>query len=233
MIPTPQRVLIVTPHPDDFEFGCAGTVANWLKEGAEAVLVVSTNGDKGTEDPEMTSEKLTATRRAEQLESARVLGLKEVVFLGYPDGGLEDSPEFRGKLVKQIRIHRPEVVFTTDPFRRNFYLHRDHRMTGQVTLDAVFPYSRDLLHYPEQIKEGLKPHKVKQIYFWGSENPDTFVDISGTIGLKIQALKCHKSQISTNDRWNPDESLREWARNLGKEQNIPYAEAFKCMNLRD
>ena len=233
MIPTPQRVLVVTPHPDDFEFGCAGIVAKWLREGAEAVLVVSTNGDKGTEDPQMTAERLAAIRRVEQLESAKVLGFEEVVFLDYPDGGLEDDSEFRGKLVKEIRIHRPEIVFTTDPFRRGFYLHRDHRIAGQVTLDAVFPYARDFLHYPEQIKEGLKPHKVKQIYLWGSENADTYVDISDTIELKIRALKCHKSQMPPNGDWDPDEGLREWARNLGKDHNIPFAEAFRCINLRE
>lgn len=233
MIPTPKSVMIVTPHPDDFEFGCAGTVATWLKDGAKAVLVVSTNGDKGTNDPEMTSERLAAIRREEQLDSAKVLGLAEVVFLGYRDGELEDTPEFRGKLVKQIRIHKPEIVFTADPFRRSFYLHRDHRMAGQVTLDATFPYARDRLHFPEHIQEGLETHKVKQICFWGSENPDTFVDISETIDLKIKALKCHKSQVSDSADWNVEEGVKGWAKNLGKDKGIPYAEGFRVIKLRD
>ena len=233
MTSIPKSVMIVTPHPDDFEIGCAGTVAKWLNEGAEAVLVVSTNGDKGTDDLKMTSEKIAAIRREEQLEAAKVLGLKEVVFLGYPDGSLEDTPEFRGILVKHIRMYRPEIVLTTDPFRSSFYLHRDHRMAGQVTLDAVFPYARDHLHYPEHNKEGIKPHKVKRIYFWGSEAPDTFEDISETIDLKIKALKCHKSQVSDNSKWNVDKALRDRARDVGKEQNLPYAEGFRIINLRD
>ncbi|MFQ5934399.1 MAG: PIG-L deacetylase family protein [Dehalococcoidia bacterium] len=230
---TPQRLMIVTPHPDDFELGCAGTVAKWIKDGAEAVLVVATNGDKGSADPEMTSEKLAAIRREEQIKAAKLLSLKEVVFLDYPDGNLEDTAEFRGVLVRQIRIHQPEVIFTTDPFRRTFYQHRDHRMAGLVTLDAVFPYARDRLHYPEHIEEGLQPHKVKWVYLWGSEDPDTFEDISATIGLKIKALKCHKSQTSSRDGWDVEEGIREWARNRGKDHNIPYAESFKRFNLRD
>lgn len=232
MIPTPQSVMVVTPHPDDFEFGCAGIVAKWVKEGAKAVLVVATSGDKGTDDPDMAPERLAAIRREEQIQSGKVLGLSEVVFLDYPDGGLEDTPEFRGRIVKQIRIHKPDAVFTTYPFRRNFYLHRDHRMAGQVTLDAVFPYARDRLHYPEHMNEGLETHKVKQLYFWGSEDPDTFVDISDTIEMKIKALKCHKSQVADTQDWNVEESLRNHARGLGKDRGIPYAEAFKLINLR-
>ena len=137
-----------------------------------------------------------------------------------------------GKIVKQIRIHKPDAVFTTYPFRKNFYLHRDHRMAGQVTLDAAFPYARDRLHYPEHMDEGLETHKVKQIYFWGSEDPDTFVDISDTIEMKIKALKCHKSQVADTKDWNVEESLRNHARGLGKDRGIPYAEAFKLINLR-
>ena len=232
MIPTPSSVLVVTPHPDDFEFGCAGIVAKWIKEGAKAVLVVATNGDKGTDDPEMTSEKLAAIRREEQLEAGRVLGLSEVVFLDYPDGGLEDTTEFRGMLVRNLRIHKPEAVFTTYPLRRSFYLHRDHRMAGQVTLDASFPYARDRLHFPEHAAEGLEPHKVKHILFWGSEDPDTHFDISETIDLKIAALKCHKSQVADTEDWNVADSLRNHAENLGRDKGIPYAEAFKVMNLR-
>ena len=230
---TPQRVAVVTPHPDDFEIGCAGTIAKWIKEGAEAVLIVSTNGDKGTEDPEMTSEKLAAIRRQEQLNAAEVIGLKEVVFLDYPDGSLEDSVEFRGQLVRLFRLHRPEVVFTTDPFRRSHYIHRDHRMAGHVSLDAAFPYARDRLHFPDHAKEGLMPHKVQQLYFWGSEDPDTFEDISVSIDLKIEALKCHLSQVSADDGWNVDEGIREWASTHGKDHNMEYAEAFRVFNFRD
>ncbi len=232
MIPAPKSVLVVTPHPDDFEFGCGGIVTSWVKQGTEAVLVVATNGDKGTDDPDMTSERLAAIRREEQLKAAEVIGLQEVVFLGYPDGSLEDTVELRGKIVEQIRRHRPEAIFTTDPMRPGSFLHRDHRIIGQVTLDATFPYARDRLHYPEHAKLGLEPHKAKQIYYWGGDSPDTFVDISETIDVKIRALLCHHSQMTREGEWDVDSFEREWARTLGKDHNIPYAEAFRLINLR-
>src|SRR5205085_1204903 len=119
------------------------------------------------------------TRRLEQLEAAKVLGLKEVVFLNHPDGELEDSRRFRGDLVREIRRHKPDIVLSTDPFRQGGYMHRDHRMTGQVTLDAVFPYSRDHLSFPEHKEIGLESHKTPFCYLWQTETPDpeSFVDI--------------------------------------------------------
>ena len=118
--------------------------------------------DKGTSDPEMTTKKLAAIREKEQAEAAAHLGVKEVIYLRYGDGELNDTAKFRGELVRAIRKHKPEVVFCTDPFRQTFYLHRDHRISGQVTLDAVFPYARDFLHYNEHIQEGLETHKSRR-----------------------------------------------------------------------
>lgn len=228
---TPRKAMVVTPHPDDAEIGCGGTVGKWTKEGCEVVYVVCTNGDKGTSDPKMTPAALAEIREKEQKAAAQTLGVKEVVFLRYPDGELEDTRKFRGELVRQIRIHRPEVVITVDPFRKSFYLHRDHRITGQVTLDAVFPYSRDLLHYPEHMAEGLKPHKVSEVYLGGSEESDTFVDISETIELKIKAIGCHLSQVSNSEGKPFQDWVREWAKETGKEQGMDYAEGFRRFNL--
>ena len=143
MFDRPERAMLVIPHPDDAEGGVGGTVAKWVAEGTEVVFVLCTNGDKGTSDPEMTTKKLAAIRENEQAEAAAYLGVKEVIYLRYGDGELEDTAKFRGELVRAVRKHRPEVVFCTDPFRQTFYLHRDHRISGQVTLDAVFPYARD------------------------------------------------------------------------------------------
>ena len=176
----PERALVVTPHADDAEIGCGGTVAGWIAEGTKVFYVLCTNGDKGTSDPDMTSERLAKIREREQAEAASVLGIGEVVYLRYADGALEDNSEFRGHLVHAIRKFRPDVILTTDPHRRSFYLHRDHRMCGTVTMDAVYPYARDRLHFPEHItSEGLETHKVGDVLFWGSEEPDTFIDISG------------------------------------------------------
>lgn len=219
------RVVVITPHPDDSEFGAAGTIARWVAEGREVFYVICTNGDKGSDDPEMTSERLAAIRKQEQEEAAAILGVKEVVFLGYPDGGLEDTPEFRGRIVRCIREFRPETVLTPDPYRRYIW-HRDHRVTGRVVLDAVFPYARDRLSYPEHEAEGLKPHKVREVYLWGSEEADTFIDISQTFDRKIAALRCHRSQISERFSRTIEQRMRERAAALGKENGMPLAEAF-------
>ena len=184
MFDRPERAMLVIPHPDDAEGGVGGTVAKWVAEGTEVVFVLCTNGDKGTSDPEMTTEKLGAIREKEQAAAAECLGVKEVIYLRYGDGELDDTAKFRGELVRAIRKHRPDVVFCTDPFRQTFYLHRDHRISGQVTLDAVFPYARDFLHYNEHIQEGLETHKVGDILMWGTEHPDTFIDITDTIDNK-------------------------------------------------
>ena len=227
----PKKFMITTPHPDDCEIGVGGTVAKWIKEGAEAVLVVCTNGDKGSSDPEMTSERLAAIRQKEQLEAAEVLGIKEVVFLHYPDGELEDNQQFRGNLVREIRRHKPDVVLTPDPYQRGVYNHRDHRITGQVTLDAVFPYARDHLSFPEHKEMGLEPHKVSYIYMWGSENPDTRVDISDLLELKIQALGRHVSQVGGENGGDFRTFIREWAKRAGEELGVEFAEAFRVTEL--
>ena len=148
MLETPKRVLLATPHPDDAEGGCGGSVARWIKDGAKVVYVLCTNGDKGTSDYEMTPERLAAIREKEQAEAARVLGVKEVVFLRHPDGTLEDNLEFRGELVREIRRHRPDVVMCLDPFRSKSHTHRDHRISGQVTVDAAFTYAWRRHYFP-------------------------------------------------------------------------------------
>ncbi|MEX2598900.1 MAG: PIG-L deacetylase family protein [Dehalococcoidia bacterium] len=197
-IETPERAMLVIPHPDDGESGCAGTVAKWAKEGCHILHVVTTNGDKGTDDREMTREKLAAIREKEQRRAAEVLGVEEVVFLGYGDGELEDTKEFRGQIVRQIRRWKPDVVFAMDPMRHLAHSHRDHRISGQVALDACYPFARDFLHYPEHAAEGFDTHKTAAILLWGSEYPDVIVDISETVEQKMQALAAHESQLSTD-----------------------------------
>ncbi len=229
----PERALVVTPHPDDAEIGCGGTVAGWIAQGAKVYYVLCTNGDKGTSDPDLTSERLAEIREREQAEAAEVLGIEEVVYLRYPDGALEDCAEFRGKLVHAIRKYKPDVVLATDPHRRSFYLHRDHRMVGMVTMDAVFPYARDRLHFPEHITEdGLDTHKVGDVLFWGTEEPDTYIDITDTIELKIESLEKHASQVSSDGDASVGDFVKANARRIGQRANMPYAEAFRRVNIR-
>ena len=162
---SPMDLMVITAHPDDAEFGAAGTVAAWTREGKKAVYVVCTDGDKGTSDRSLTSRELVGIRKREQREACSVLGVKDVVFLGYGDQTLEDTPEFRKELVRQIRIFRPQTVITLDPYRRYLW-HRDHRIVGQVVMDAVFPFARDHMAYPDFMEQGLEPHKVAQILYF-------------------------------------------------------------------
>ncbi len=222
--------MVVIPHPDDGEFGCAGTIAKWIRQGTEVVYVLCTNGDKGTSDPDMTSERLASIREEEQANAANALGVKQVVFLRHPDGELEDTREFREQLVRGLRRHRPEVVLCPDPFRRTFYLHRDHRICGQVTLDACFPYARDRLSYPEHEQEGLQPHKVATILLWGTDEPNTFLDITETIDLKVKAALCHIGQLGPSHQ--DGKFVWDWAKRTGEQAGLDYAEAFRRIDFR-
>ncbi|MBM3149037.1 MAG: PIG-L family deacetylase [Chloroflexi bacterium] len=216
--------LVITPHPDDAEYGIAGTVAKWVREGKEVVYAVCTNGNKGTPDPNMKPEKLAEIRQQEQQAAARVLGVKEVVFLHLEDQALEDTPEFRKQIVRLIRTYKPEVMATSDPYRRYIW-HRDHRITGQVVLDAVFPYARDHLAYPDLLEAGLQPHKVKEVLLWGAENPNYFSDISDTYDIKMQALHCHKSQVGQHPTgW--EELMKQRYESLAEGKGFKMAEAF-------
>ena len=230
---TPQRVLVVIPHPDDAEFWCAGTVASWVGKGASVHYLLCTDGGKGTSDPEIRSHELAAVREEEQQNAARILGVQDVVLLHHPDGELEDSQEFRREIVREIRRVQPEVVLCPEPYRKNLAWHRDHRITGQVTSDAVFPCARDHLHFLELWeKEGLEPHKTATVLFWGTEQADTHIDISDTISLKIQAVLAHQSQMKTRTEAQVEEFVKEWARSAGADSDYPYSEAFRKVTFR-
>jgi LmbE family N-acetylglucosaminyl deacetylase len=219
------QAMVITPHPDDAEFGVAGTVARWITEGKNVIYVVCTNGDKGTSDPNMTPDELVKIREQEQLAATRILGVDEVIFLRYHDQALEDTPEFRKDLVRLIRMYRPETVVTADPYRRYIW-HRDHRITGQVTLDAVFPYARDRLAYPDLLEEGLQPHKVREVLLWGTEDPNYCSDITDTFDIKVAALHCHRSQIRDNMSPVMEEMMRQRAKEVAKGEDFELAEAF-------
>lgn len=187
-------VLVIMPHPDDAEFGAGGTIAKMTAEGKKVAYVVCTNGDKGTSDRNMIPSELIKIREEEQRQAAAVLGVGRVVFLGKPDQGLENTPELRKELVRQIRTFKPFTVITTDPYQRYMWWHRDHRQCGEAVMDAIFPYSRDHLAYPDLIAEGLEPHKVSELLLSNPQEPNYEVDISQTAILKLKSISCHKSQ---------------------------------------
>ena len=218
-------VMVVTPHPDDAEFGVAGSVVRWVLEGKDVVYVVCTNGDKGTSDPNMKPTELAKIREKEQLAAAKLLGVREVIFLRHPDQSLEDTPEFRKELVRLIRMYRPETVVTSDPYRRYIW-HRDHRIAARVTLDAIFPYARDIHAYPDLLEEGLQPHKVREVLLWGSPDTNYRVDITDTFDIKMAALRCHKSQISDERYPEMEKRMRERYHMMAKGESFELAETF-------
>ncbi len=229
---TPADIMVVTPHPDDAEYGVAGTVARWTREGRSVIYVVCTNGDKGTSDPLMKPESLVAIREAEQKAAAEILGVREVLFLRHSDQQLEDTPEFRKQIVRLIRLYRPQIVVTADPYRR-YVWHRDHRIAGQVTLDAVFPYARDRLAYPDFLEEDLQPHKVEEMLFWASEDLNYRSDITDTFDLKLAALRSHESQLREHGVKKVEDWVRKRCREMAEGEDFELAEAFHRVLLPD
>jgi LmbE family N-acetylglucosaminyl deacetylase len=192
----PERAMVVFAHPDDAEIGSGGVVAKWIAMGCEVTYVLCTNGDAGTAERALTPAALAAKRAEEQRAAADFMRVKHVVMLGYPDGFLEDTREFLGDVVRALRQYRPHTVFVHDPYRIHNFQHRDHRKAGLTTTDAVYPFARDHLHFAEQItEEGLAPHKVRELWYWGADEPNVIVDVTESIDRQIAALVRHESQM--------------------------------------
>ena len=230
MLKKKADVMVIAAHPDDPEFGAAGTVAKWTGEGKAVVYVCCTSGDKGTKDLNLKPCDLAKIREKEQRAAADVLGVGDVVFLRHPDQELEDTPGLRKELVRMIRLYRPDIVVAPDPYRRYLW-HRDHRITGQVVLDAVFPFARDHLAYPDLLDEGLEPHKVKEILFWAAEDINRRVDITETFALKLAALRCHESQVKELPMPDLEGWLKERCRSMAQGEPYELAEAFHRVEL--
>jgi len=222
---TPEKAMIIFAHPDDAEGNCGGTTATWVREGKVVYYLALTNGDKGSWDLSMTSEKLAPIREKEQEEAAKVLGVSKVIFLRIPDGELEVSLPLRREIARLIRMHQPSIILTHDPWKP-YQTHPDHRATGFLALDAAV-VARDHLFYPDQLAQGLSPCRVREISLFGTESPDLWVDISATIDLKLKAVRCHKSQGLTA-QW-VQERIRNRASEMGKVKGYAFGEAFKKM----
>jgi len=220
--------MVIMAHPDDAEFLCAGTVAKWCAEGWDVTYVVVTGGDKGTHDPAMHPEKLAAIREEEQRAACRVLGVRECILLGYPDGFTVDEHELRGHIVRLLRQHLPDVVITWDAFRGSFN-HRDHRNIGTVTADAIYPLVRDRLFYPTHEEDGLESHQVNEVLLAGTNDPDYIVDITGHWEKKVEAILCHASQIGGRTR---EDFLQDRREREAKEGVRPIEERFKRWSIR-
>lgn len=227
----PLKILIVVAHPDDIEFGLAGSVARWIDEGHEIVYCIVTNGAAGSNDPSANLQALVETRRAEQLAAAAVIGVRDVRFLGYADGALQPTVELRRTITRIIRELRPDRVVCQDPttyfFGNSYVNHPDHRAAGEATIYAVFPSAETRPIFPELLAEGLEPHKVSELYLDLTLHPDTYIDISHTIDRKIAAILSHRSQVGPEaEKW-----VRDWAADAGVKAGFTYAEAFRVMRL--
>jgi LmbE family N-acetylglucosaminyl deacetylase len=227
------RVLVISAHPDDVDFGCAGTLAAWAREGAGIFYAICTSGEKGTDNPAMSPLRLARMREKEQRAAARVVGAEEVAFLRKPDGELEYSLEFRGDLVRVIRRFRPHIVFTHDPANRaydnQYIFHADHRLVGELAFDAVYPAALNRNYYPEHFAEGFGPHAVSEIYFFAAAQPNIWVNIEATFEQKLKALACHRSQIKEPKVMG--QMIRSWFAEWGREKGMAYAERFRRLKI--
>jgi LmbE family N-acetylglucosaminyl deacetylase len=229
-----ERALVVIAHPDDAEFGAAATIAHLVAGGARVDYVVTTDGGKGTEDPAVTPEMLSTMRVAEQRAAADILGVSEIVHLGYPDGYLVPTLDVRRAITRQIRRFRPDLVITWSPQRRldgNPYIgHPDHLATGEAALAAVYPAARDRLNFPELASdEGLEPWKVRQVLLMGVEQPNLHVDVTDTFDVGMRALLAHASQVGGRD--DVEQRVRERARDAGEPHGMELAQSFLSVVL--
>ncbi|OLC22159.1 MAG: hypothetical protein AUH33_00335 [Chloroflexi bacterium 13_1_40CM_68_21] len=226
-----RRAMAIYAHPDDAEFGMAGTVAKWAKAGVEFTYCMVTNGASGSQDPDMTRERLRDIRAAEQREAARILGVKNVVFLGFEDGYLEPTIDVRRAVAREIRRHRPDVIFTMDPTTRyggGYVNHPDHIAAGEVVLRSINPDASTRQMLPELWqKERLEPHKPKALFLMAFGKPDTIVDVSDVVEVKMKALLAHRSQIEPESV----DFVRDWMRETGKPKRYAYAEGFKVLRF--
>jgi LmbE family N-acetylglucosaminyl deacetylase len=231
---TPASALAVYAHPDDPEISAGGTLARWADAGAQVWVLITTRGDKGTTDPDADSDALARLRVEETAKAGEVLGFADHIHLDYGDGELPDDLDLRAAIVRQVRELRPEVVLCPDPtavfFGDAYFNHRDHRVTGWATLDAVAPAAGNPHYFRDQILAGLATHHVRAIYLSGTLEPNCWVDISDALERKIDALFCHASQLTETGDWFR-EFLRERAEEAGRTAGVRYAEAFRRLSF--
>jgi LmbE family N-acetylglucosaminyl deacetylase len=223
----PHRLMVIAAHPDDPEFGCAGTVAKWAAQGTEVLYCLVTSGSAGTRDPAITPGELATLREQEQRAAARELGVIDVIFLRHHDGLVVNDLHLRRELAMVIRQHQPEMVMTIDPWR-HYQLHPDHRAVGLAALDAIIT-ARERLIFPEQLVDGIEPWRVKEALLFWTDTPDCWIDIGDTIERRIAALRKHQSQVGHRD--DLEERIRAFTRQMGEKQGMAYAEAFKRLIL--
>jgi LmbE family N-acetylglucosaminyl deacetylase len=231
----PDRFMVIAGHPDDADFGPAGTASRWIEEGSIGWLVCCTSGDAGGEDPEADPLVLAALRETEQQAAADVVGYAGVSFLHMPDGALVNDLALREQLVREIRTFRPDAVLATDPtvlfYRGGGVNHTDHREAGLAAVDAVYPAARNPMAFPSLARSGLAAHRVRRLYLFWPNEPNVRIDITATIDRKIAALAAHASQI--REPVKLEERIRAWAREEGEPIGVAAAEALRLVVIDD
>jgi LmbE family N-acetylglucosaminyl deacetylase len=230
-----ERILVVTAHPDDCDFGAAGTIAQWSAKGIKVSYCICTNGDQGGEDLSVPREEMPKIRQHEQRQAGLAVGVTDITFLNYRDGWLVPTIELRKDIVRQIRITKPDRMLIQSPERnweRLFASHPDHMAAGEAAIQAVYPDSRNPFAFEDLLKdEGLQPWRVKEVWVISSQTPDHYVDITSTFDKKMQALHSHVSQTAHNE--NLEKMVREWGERNAAINNLPsgsIAEVFKIVN---
>jgi LmbE family N-acetylglucosaminyl deacetylase len=249
VVKTPDyEAMVIGAHPDDNDFGAGGTSALWAKQGKKIVWVIMTDGAEGSEVPSLIDTELMLAREHEQRMACEVLGVQAVEFLRFHDGHLTNSEEARKAIVRLIRKYRPRVVFTHDPTQLIFapdpnekpeetaYInHTDHRATGNIVFDAIFPPVGNPRSYRELLAEGLLPYQVHELYLYHGEPTNTYVDITETIELKARGLMCHVTQFGPQTQMI--DRIRGWAAETAREAkekqglDMQYAEDFRRIKL--
>jgi LmbE family N-acetylglucosaminyl deacetylase len=218
-----ERVLVVVAHPDDVDFGSAGTIAKWTQAGVAISYCIITDGDAGGFDENITRTEMAQIRREEQRAAAQKVGVDDITFLGYPDGRLTATFDLRRDITRVIRQKKPQRVLCQSPernYQRIFASHPDHLVAGESALCAVYPDARNPFTHQELLRdEGLEPHVVDEVWLMAMQDADVYVDISDTFDTKISALRCHVSQISHVD--DLEDRLRQWATAVGEQAGFP------------
>lgn len=229
-----NKALVIMAHPDDPDFSCSGTIIKMAQQGIDVTYMILTNGDKGNHNPLITRNQLIAMRKIEQRNSAELCGVKQVLFMGEEDGFLKSTPELRKRVTREIRRIRPELVLVQNADRyvvgESYINHPDHRNSGVVALEAIFPATDNPMFYPDMMEEGYLPHNISQLYIVGVENANLVVDITDVVDKKIEAILCHESQIS-----EPVKAQERWKERWGEEQEdgtMRYYERFRRMTFR-
>lgn len=228
-----HKILAIGAHPDDLDFSCAGTTAKLIEEGSEVFYLIVSDGSKGGRDVKSGGKRLAAIRKKEQIEAVRFLGVKNVSFLGLVDGEVENTKSLRKEIVKEVRKIKPDIIFCFDPsnviFDNPYRFHRDHRQAGEAVFDAVYPASGSPLFFPELLRQGYKPHQIKEFWFFAPSKPNKFIDINSTIEKKLKALALHRSQIENMKEF--ERRVRDWAKKSGKKSGHKCVEAFRVVKF--